>query len=67
MARNIGNGHRISPPMVVPAPLAVILAVRIHAIFAIVGAVVVLAFLLTGLVGFCPVYGLIGFSTCRTR
>lgn len=67
MTGNMGNGNPISPPLVVPVLLALILAGPIHATFAIVGAVVISAFLLTSLVGFCPVYRLIGFSTCRTR
>lgn len=71
MTRNMGKWDRLIRGLVV-APLAVIAAFAIGAgtVLGIVLLVVAAIMLATAAVGYCPLYRLVGLSTCpvtRTR
>ena len=66
MGRNEGTADRVVRGLVV-APIALIAAVAVGlgTVAGVVLAVVGVIMALTAAVGFCPLYRLVGVSTCR--
>lgn len=66
MGRNEGTADRVVRGLVV-APIALIAAVAVGlgTVAGVVLAVVGVVMALTAAVGFCPLYRLVGVSTCR--
>lgn len=64
MIKNMGHIDRLIRTAVAIGLIALILTGHISGTIAIIAAVVTAAFLLTSLAGFCPLYRLIGVSTC---
>lgn len=66
MGRNEGTADRVVRGLVV-APIALIAAVAVGlgTVAGVVLAVVGVVMALTAAVGFCPLYRLVGISTCR--
>ncbi len=65
MTNNVGTPDRII--RLVIAALAVFGALSTSGILAIVLWIVAAVMLVTAAVGFCPLYRLVGVSTCKTR
>ncbi len=66
MTRNMGNIDRLVRGLIV-APVALILAlvVGIGSVAGVIFAVVAVVMAVTAVVGFCPLYRLVGLSTDR--
>lgn len=66
MGRNEGTADRVVRGLVI-APIALIAAVAVGlgTVAGVVLAVVGVVMALTAAVGFCPLYRLVGVSTCR--
>jgi len=65
MTRNMGNSDRIIRPLIAVILAALVLTGQITGTWAIVVAIAAAIFLVTSLVGFCPLYRLLGMNTCR--
>ena len=68
MKKNMGGADRILRALAV-APLAVVAALLVGpgSVLGIVLLAVAAIMALTALVGFCPLYPLLGISTCRVH
>ena len=67
MKKNMGNTDRV-----VRILIAIIIGLLyysdiINGAFGAIALVLALVFVATSFLGFCPLYGLVGFSTCPTK
>ena len=67
MKQNMGNFDRIFRSLIAIAIIVLYLNDIIIGPFAIVGLVIAGIFLLTSILGFCPVYTLLHVNTCGRR
>jgi hypothetical protein len=67
MKTNMGSADRIIRLLVTAIVAALFFSGIITGTTAIVLAIVALVFVLTGLIGFCPLYTLFGIKTCTTK
>lgn len=67
MTKNMGQIDRLIRTVVAIALIALIVTGHVSGAIAIIAALVAAVFLLTSVVGFCPLYRLIGVSTCARR
>lgn len=65
MTRNMGGADRIVRPLVAAVLVALVLTGQVTGGLAIAAAAVAAVFILTSLVGLCPLYSLLGVNTCR--
>lgn len=65
MHRNEGNADRILRLVVAAAALVVSFIVGVSSVLGIILIVVAAVMVLTSLVGFCPLYRIVGVSTCK--
>jgi hypothetical protein len=66
MKKNMGNADRIIRTLIVVLIAVLYYTNVISGTLAIVLGVVAVIFLLTSLLGFCPLYTIAGISTCKT-
>jgi hypothetical protein len=64
MKKNMGNLDRIIRTVIALVAAALYFANVLTGAIGIVALVVAVVFLLTSAVGFCPIYRLVGLSTC---
>jgi hypothetical protein len=67
MKANMGTTDKIIRIAVAAAIVGLYLGNIISGTLAIVGLAVVGIFVLTSLIGFCPLYAIFGLSTCKTK
>jgi hypothetical protein len=67
MTTNMGTTDKIIRIAVAVAIAGLYLGNVISGTFAIVGLAVVGIFVLTSLIGFCPLYAIFGLSTCKSK
>ncbi len=67
MKQNMGNFDRIFRTLIAIAIIVLYLNNFITGTFAIVGLVIAGVFLLTAIMGFCPIYTLLHVNTCGRR
>lgn len=66
MAKNMGTLDRVLRAIVAAVLAVLIFNGTLGGALAIVAGVVAVIFLLTSLIGFCPLYRPLGISTCRS-
>jgi hypothetical protein len=67
MQKNMGNldrGIRIAAALVIAALIAI---GALSGVLAVILGVIAVAFLLTSLIGFCPLYAPLGINTCQRK
>jgi len=67
MQKNMGNldrGIRIAAALVIAALIA---TGALSRVLAVILGVIAVAFLLTSLIGFCPLYAPLGINTCQRK
>ncbi|MBO9346262.1 MAG: DUF2892 domain-containing protein [Chloroflexi bacterium] len=67
MQKNMGNldrGIRIAAALVIAALIA---TGALSGVLAVILGVIAVAFLLTSLIGFCPLYAPLGINTCQRK
>lgn len=67
MKANMGTTDKIIRIVLAAAIAGLYLGGVISGVLAIVGLAVVGIFVLTSLIGFCPLYAIFGLSTCKTK
>lgn len=67
MKKNMGNADRIIRILVAIIIGLLYYSDVINGAFGAIALVLALVFVATSLLGFCPLYGLVGFSTCPTK
>ncbi len=67
MTTNMGSADRIVRPLLAAVFIALYLTGTVTGTTGIVLLVLAGVFLLTSLVGLCPLYSLLGIDTCRTN
>jgi hypothetical protein len=67
MHRNEGTVDRIVRLVIAAAAVAVGLAVGLTSVLGVVAAVVAVIMVVTAATGFCPLYAVLGVSTCPNR
>ena len=66
MKKNMGNADRIIRLVVVAALVTLYATGMISGIWGTVALVAAGIFALTSVVGFCPIYTIVGIKTCKT-
>ena len=64
MKLNMGKADRLIRTIVAVVLIGLLLGAQVTGSLAIVAGVVAAIFLLTSLIGFCPLYRVLGLSTC---
>jgi hypothetical protein len=67
MTTNMGTTDKIIRIAVATGIVGLYLGNVISGTLAIVGLAIVGIFLLTSLIGFCPLYAIFGLNTCKTK
>jgi hypothetical protein len=67
MTANMGTTDKVIRIVLAAAIVGLYLGNIISGTIAIVGLAVVGIFVLTSLIGFCPLYAIFGLSTCKTK
>ena len=67
MKANMGTTDKVIRIVLAAAIVGLYLGGVISGTIAIVGLAVVGIFVLTSLIGFCPLYAIFGLSTCKTK
>ena len=67
MKKNVGNTDKIIRLVVAVALVALFFTGKISGTLGIVGLIVAAIFAVTSLVGTCPIYSIIGASTCPVK
>lgn len=67
MTLNMGNADRIIRPLLAIAFIALYFTGTVTGTLGIVLLVLAGVFLLTSVVGMCPLYSLLGISTCKVK
>ncbi len=67
MKANMGTTDKVIRIVLAAAIVGLYLGNIISGTIAIVGLAVVGIFVLTSLIGFCPLYAIFGLSTCKTK
>jgi len=67
LTQNVGTPDRVVRFIIAAALAAVALSGLVAGPLAIVALVAAGVMLVTGLVGFCPLYAIVGFSSCPIR
>jgi len=67
MKANMGTTDKVIRIALAAAVAGLYLGGVISGVLAIVGLAVVGIFVLTSLIGFCPLYAIFGLSTCKTK
>jgi len=68
MSRNMGTwDRRIRALLIAPLALLAAIAVGVGSVFGIVLLALAAIMLGTSAIGYCPLYALVGFSTCPVR
>ena len=67
MKANMGTTDKVIRIVLAAAIAGLYLGGVISGTIAIVGLAVVGIFVLTSLIGFCPLYAIFGLSTCKTK
>lgn len=66
MTRNMGNTDRIIRLIVAAIAVALYFTGILTGTLGIVALVVAAIFTLTSIISFCPIYAIVGMSTCKT-
>lgn len=67
MIKNMGNADRAIRLLVAAALVALYFSGVISGTLGLIGIVVAAIFTLTTILGYCPLYSLIGVKTCKAR
>jgi hypothetical protein len=67
MQKNMGNVDRGIRTAVALVVAALIATGTVSGVLAIVLGIIAAAFLLTSLIGFCPLYAPLGINTCQSK
>ncbi len=65
MSANVGTPDRIV--RIIVAVLAILGAIKTAGILSVILWIVAAIMVLTAIVGFCPLYRLVGVNTCKTK
>jgi len=65
MEKNMGTLDRLIRLIIAAILIALITLKVLTGIWMIVGAIIAVIFVVTSVIGFCPLYKLIGISTCK--
>jgi len=65
MSANVGTPDRIV--RIIVAVLAILGAIKTPGILSVILWIVAAIMVLTAIVGFCPLYRLVGVNTCKTK
>jgi hypothetical protein len=67
MKKNMGTMDRIARVALAVVFVSLIFAGQVHGTLAVIMGILAAAFVITGVVAFCPIYFLFGFSTHREK
>lgn len=67
MKKNEGNVDRIVRLVIAAAAVVVAVASGLGSVVGIIAGIVAVVMVVTAAIGFCPLYALVGVSTCPNR